>query len=83
MANLLWRSLSIEGQHLQLPLDWNGCRKETNLAIAGLIFELARNSDGFPVGPKRVAEVRRSGDLHVLGDAERALEDRDTLLDHW
>jgi len=81
MPNILWRSLPIERHDLQLPLNRDRGRQKTNLAIAGLIFDLTRNRDEFTIRTKRVAEVRRRGHLHVLAGAECALEDRHALID--
>src|SRR5439155_26383790 len=48
----------------------NRGRQETNLAVAGLVFQLARNRDGFAVYSQEVAEFRGRGNLYVLPDAE-------------
>src|SRR5713226_10027937 len=80
VLNSFRRPLAVEWKNLQLPMDWNGSRHETDFAVAGLIFQLACDLDGFSIRAQRVAEVGRRRHLQVLANAERALEDRHTLF---
>src|SRR5260370_29595012 len=68
------------GQELQLPLNRNRGRQKAYLAIARLIFQFARNRDRPSVRPKRFAEIRSRGNLHVLSDKKFALKDGDSLF---
>ena len=43
------RLLAIERKNLQLPMNGNGSRQETDFTVAGLIFQLTCDLDGFPI----------------------------------
>jgi hypothetical protein len=81
VPDILRCSLPIKRQDLQLPLNRNRSRQETNLAVACLILELSRNRDGLSIRAKPVAKVRCGAYLQVLADAECALENGHALLD--
>src|SRR5206468_2975321 len=81
MLDRVRSALPVERQDLQLPVNGNGRRHETDLAVAGLIVELAGNLYRCPIRAERIAEIGRARYLDVLPDAERSLKDRYPLLD--
>src|ERR1700733_10181569 len=81
VADIFGRSLPIEGQDPDLPLDRNRGRQKADLTIASLIVELARDRQGFPIRAQQTAELRRGAYLHVLTDAKSSLENRNSFVD--
>ena len=58
MTDILGRSLPIEWQDLELPLDRNRGWQKADLTIASLIVQFSCDRQGFAVRPQRIAELR-------------------------
>ena len=81
MANGFGGALPIERENLHVPLHGDGFGEETDLAVAGLVFDLSRDGQGLAVGAKRVAELRGRGHFDVLANTEGSGEDGHALFD--
>src|SRR5262249_44610920 len=81
--NILGRSLAIQRQDPEFPLNGSRGWRVANLLVACLILELAMDRDRLSFLAQRAYELRGGSQLSFLCNAERSLEDRYSLLNGW